>query len=97
MTDSLGKWLVLLGYAAILVVLVRPGSQGPGFVEDVGTAMANLVTASTGGGTWGDSGSGSTSGAGTATGSGSTGTGTGSRGGGGAVRSSSGGGRGGGR
>lgn len=52
MSSSLGQWLVLLGYAAILVVLVRPGSQGPTFVEDVGTAMSSLVTASTGGGSW---------------------------------------------
>ena len=53
MSASPGQWLVLLGYAAILVVLVRPGSQGPAFVEQVGTAMSNLVSASTGGGgTW---------------------------------------------
>lgn len=52
MSDSFGKWLVLLGYAAVLVVLVRPGSQGPTFVTSVGTAMSNLVSASTGGGTW---------------------------------------------
>jgi hypothetical protein len=48
-TDSAGRWLVLLGYAAVLLVLVRPGSQGPGFVSAVGTAMTNLVSASTGG------------------------------------------------
>lgn len=52
MGDDVGKWVVLLGYAAILVVLVRPGSQGPTFVTDVGSAMSALVTASTGGGTW---------------------------------------------
>lgn len=62
MSDSFGKWLVLLGYAAILVVLVRPGSQGPSFVEDVGTAMSNLVTASTGGGSWNSGSSGTTTG-----------------------------------
>ena len=49
MGDSLGQWLVLLGYAAVLLVLVRPNSQGPGFVTAVGTAMSNLVSASTGG------------------------------------------------
>ncbi len=49
MSDSFGRWLVLLGYAAVLLVLVRPNSQGPGFVSSVGTAMSNLVTASTGG------------------------------------------------
>ena len=52
MTGDVGQWVVLLGYAAILVVLVRPGSQGPAFVTDVGSAMSALVTASTGGGTW---------------------------------------------
>jgi hypothetical protein len=52
MGDDVGKWVVLLGYAAILVVLVRPGSQGPTFVTDVGSAMSALVTASTGGGSW---------------------------------------------
>ena len=49
MSDSFGKWLVLLGYAAVLLVLVRPNSQGPGFVTAVGTAMSNVIGASTGG------------------------------------------------
>jgi hypothetical protein len=49
MSDSFGKWLVILGYTAMLLVLVRPNSQGPDFVSAVGTAMSNLVTASTGG------------------------------------------------
>ena len=49
MGESAGKWLVLLGYSAILLVLVRPNSQGPGFVNAVGSAMSNLVSASTGG------------------------------------------------
>ena len=52
MSGDIGQWVVLLGYAAILVVLVRPGSQGPAFVTDVGSAMSALVTASTGGGSW---------------------------------------------
>lgn len=52
MSEDVGKWIVLLGYAAVLVVLVRPGSQGPAFVTDVGNAMSSLVTASTGGGTF---------------------------------------------
>lgn len=49
MSDAFGKWLVLLGYAAVLLVLVRPKSQGPGFVSAVGTAMSNVIGASTGG------------------------------------------------
>jgi len=49
MSDAAGKWLVLLGYAAVLLVLVRPNSQGPGFVSAVGNAMTSVVQASTGG------------------------------------------------
>jgi hypothetical protein len=49
MSDAFGKWLVILGYAAVLLVLVRPNSQGPGFVSAVGNAMSSLVSASTGG------------------------------------------------
>lgn len=52
MSDAFGKWLVIIGYTAVLFVLVRPGSQGPSFVNAVGSAMSNLVKASTGGGTW---------------------------------------------
>lgn len=52
MSDSLGKWLVIIGYTAMLFVLVRPNSQGPGFVNAIGSAMSNLVKASTGGGTF---------------------------------------------
>lgn len=49
MGDSFGRWLVLLGYAAVLLVLVRPNSQGPSFVDSVGDAMTNVIGASTGG------------------------------------------------
>lgn len=52
MSDAFSKWLVILGYTALLFVLVRPNSQGPGFVSAVGNAMSNLVKASTGGGTF---------------------------------------------
>lgn len=52
MSDAFGKWLILAGYAMVLLVLVRPRSQGPGFVSAVGGAMSNLVKASTGGGTF---------------------------------------------
>ena len=52
MSDSFGKWLVILGYTAMLLVLVRPNSQGPNFVNAIGSAMSNLVNASTGGGTF---------------------------------------------
>lgn len=49
---SAGEWLILMGYAAIIYVLVRPGSQGPGLVSAFGTSTAALVNASTGGGNW---------------------------------------------
>ena len=49
MGESFGKWLVILGYSAVLLVLVRPGSQGPSLVANIGTAMEQLVSASTGG------------------------------------------------
>ena len=52
MSESFGKWLVILGYTAMLLVLVRPNSQGPSFVNAIGSAMSNLVKASTGGGTF---------------------------------------------
>ena len=52
MSDALGKWLVILGYCSVLYVLVRPNSQGPQFVEGVGTSMASVINASTGGGTF---------------------------------------------
>jgi hypothetical protein len=38
---------------AILFVLVRPGSQGPGLVSGVSGGLAQLVNAATGGGGWG--------------------------------------------
>lgn len=37
---------------AIIFVLVRPGSQGPGLVSGVSGGLAGLVQAATGGGTW---------------------------------------------
>lgn len=37
---------------AIIFVLVRPGSQGPGFVTAVGNAYSSVIGAATGGGTW---------------------------------------------
>lgn len=49
---SFGEWLILIGYAAIIFVMVRPGSQGPALVTALGTGTAALVTASTGGGGW---------------------------------------------
>lgn len=47
-----GSFLAGIIIIAILFVLVRPGSQGPGLVTGVSKGLANLVKASTGGGTW---------------------------------------------
>ena len=52
MSDALGKWLVVMAYVAVLFVLVRPNSQGPSFVNAIGSAMSNVIKASTGGGTF---------------------------------------------
>lgn len=52
MSGDIGKWIVLMGYTAILFVLVRPGSQGPSFVENVGTGVSSVINASTGGSGW---------------------------------------------
>ena len=37
---------------AILFVLVRPGSQGPGLVKTVSGGLQGLISKATGGGTW---------------------------------------------
>jgi hypothetical protein len=47
-----GTFLVGTVYLAILFVLVRPGSQGPGLVTNVSDGLRGLITAGTGGGTW---------------------------------------------
>lgn len=44
--------LVLIIYVSMVFVLVRPKSQGPTLVKNSGDALANLIKASTGGGTW---------------------------------------------
>jgi hypothetical protein len=52
---DVGAFLVGVIYLAVLFVLVRPGSQGPTLVSNVSTGLANLIKASTGGGTWASS------------------------------------------
>lgn len=44
--------IVLIVYLAIVFTLVRPRSQGPQLVENVGNALSGLVKAATGGGTF---------------------------------------------
>lgn len=50
--DKIGEWLVVVVYLAIVFVLVRPKSQGPALVTSSGNAVAGIVKAATGGGTW---------------------------------------------
>lgn len=46
------EFLVLIVYLAMIFTLVRPRSQGPQLVENVGNALSGLVKAATGGGTF---------------------------------------------
>jgi hypothetical protein len=53
MAKDFGTFLVGIVYLSILFVLVRPASQGPTLINNVATGLKNLITAGTGGGTWG--------------------------------------------
>jgi hypothetical protein len=37
---------------ALIFVLVRPNSQGPQFVSNIGSSFATVLNAATGGATW---------------------------------------------
>ena len=52
MKGSIGSAIVIFAYVIVLFVLVRPGSQGPSFVKNVGSGVSSVVKAGTGGGTW---------------------------------------------
>ena len=52
MSRDVGSFLTGLIIIAVLFVLVRPRSQGPALVKNVGSAMAGLLNAATGGGPW---------------------------------------------
>jgi hypothetical protein len=52
MTKDFGTFLIGIVYLAVLMVLVRPGSQGPTLVSNVSNGLTGLVNAGTGGGTW---------------------------------------------
>lgn len=52
LTGSFGQFLVGIVILAGVFVMVRPRSQGPQLVKNVGSALTNLVSAGTGGGTW---------------------------------------------
>jgi hypothetical protein len=52
MGSKLGAAVVIFAYAIVLYLLVRPGSQGPSLINAGGTALKNVISAGTGGGTW---------------------------------------------
>lgn len=47
-----GDVAIAIVYVAVLFVLVRPGSQGPGLVKSLGDSFTGALKAATGGGTW---------------------------------------------
>ena len=52
MSKSIGEFLILTAFGAIVVALVRPGSQGPALVNAIGGSTTSLVTAASGGAGW---------------------------------------------
>lgn len=45
-------WLGLIAGVALVMVLVRPGSQGPALVTSVGNGFSSIIGKATGGGTF---------------------------------------------
>lgn len=52
MGTKVGAAILIFAYGIILFLMVRPGSQGPTLVTNSGNAVAKVITAGTGGGTW---------------------------------------------
>jgi len=52
MKGSIGSAIVIFAYVIVLFVLVRPGSQGPKFIKNIGGGITGVIKAGTGGGTW---------------------------------------------
>jgi hypothetical protein len=52
MSRDIGSFVTGLIIVAGLFVLVRPNSQGPKFVDAIGSATSGLLNAATGGGGW---------------------------------------------
>ncbi len=52
MTSKIGAAILVFSYVIILFVMVRPGSQGPTLVTNLGNAISSVIKAGTGGGTW---------------------------------------------
>lgn len=53
LTGAFGQFLAGIIIIAGIFVMVRPNSQGPTLVNNVGSGLTNLLNAATGGGTWG--------------------------------------------
>lgn len=52
MEKDFGTFLIGIVYLATLMVMVRPGSQGPTAITNVSNGLIGLVNAGTGGGTF---------------------------------------------
>lgn len=50
--EKFWEYMFLGGYAMIIYVMVRPGSQGPALVSNTFGGLASLAKAETGGGSW---------------------------------------------
>lgn len=55
MSGKVGQAIVIFAYVIVLFVLVRPGSQGPAFIKNIGSGISSVIKAGTGGGTWASS------------------------------------------
>jgi len=45
----MAKAVIIFAYGLVLLVMVRPGSQGPSLVGNAGTALTSVIRAGTGG------------------------------------------------
>lgn len=52
MSGKIGAAIVIFAYVLVLLVLTRPGSQGPALVGNFGTALKSVIQAGTGGGSY---------------------------------------------
>lgn len=52
MSGKIGAFIVIFGYVLVLLVMTRPGSQGPTLVSNFGTGLASVISAGTGGGSY---------------------------------------------
>jgi hypothetical protein len=51
-TGKIGAAILVFAYVIVLFVMVRPKSQGPTLVTNFGNALASVIRAGTGGGSW---------------------------------------------